>query len=124
MQIPVHNPGPNMLFVAGKMIHPGETRHFEENDVPPALRPQAEPAAQAAPANSGEQGDAGAAQAAADKALAELAQQNAKDVIAALEALADEDLVKLEALELGRADGGRKTVLEAISAETLRRAGA
>lgn len=50
-------------------------------------------------------------------ALAELVAKPAKEVIAALPGLNDEDLGKLEKLET------RKTVLEAISALTLERAG-
>ena len=72
---------------------------------------------------------AAAAAEASAKLLAEIADANAKAVVAAVPQLTDEDLVRLEARETGRKDDGdpgtqpRRTVLEAIAEETLRRAG-
>jgi len=92
------------IFVAGVMIPSGETRHFEDDQIPPehrdpAPQPEAEPELDP---------------------IGELAARNAVTVIAALPDLASDDLARLQLLEFeGKA---RKTVLEAIAAEGLARA--
>lgn len=92
------------LFVAGVMIPPGETRHFEDDQIPPEHR---EPETAAAPEPEAD-------------LMAELAAKNAATVIAALEGLSSEDLARLQLIE---ADGkARKTVMEGIAAEGLKRA--
>ncbi len=113
-RINVTNPTGMPIYVGSVMIPAGETRQFEENDVPLHLRPKA-----AAPAPQ--------PKAPPPDPLAELAAKSAKDVIAALPELAPEQLTALEKLENERKDGDkpapRKTVLEAIGAEILKRAG-
>lgn len=39
MKIGVENKGASPMYVAGVMIPAGETRHFDEHEVPPELRP-------------------------------------------------------------------------------------
>jgi len=39
--IPVHNPGPNVMYVGSAMIAAGDTRHFFLHEVPRHLRPDA-----------------------------------------------------------------------------------
>lgn len=106
MKIPVHNKGDSPMYVAGRMIPPGETEHFEESALPPEMRPQGAPAAETeAPAD----------------ALAELLKNKVAEVAAALPGLSSADLARLDLLEMG-AEKPRKGVLEAIAAEGLRRA--
>lgn len=172
-KIPVTNNTMTPIYIGSAMVPPGETREFDENDVPPHLKPKAVEQvahqrvdvvaflAESAPdilASIGNLSDdqlqsarateaklenprqnvlAGLqaelekrgvkAEDPADAVLKELAGKAAKEVIALLEGLGDEDLGKLEKLEQGRMDGekpsARKTVLEAISEEMLKRAG-
>lgn len=105
MKIAVKNSGDSPRYVAGRMIPPGETEHFERHELPPAMRPAAETPA---PAEAG------------PSALEALVAGKAADVVAALETLPDDDLAAVDALET--AGKARKTVLEAIQAEWLRRA--
>jgi len=104
MQKAITNTTPGPMYVAGRMIPPGETLVFDEADLPPEHREEAAPPMEEIIADP----------------VVELAEQNAKEVIAALEALPDEDLARLKAIE---SDGKqRKTVLEAIDALMLDRA--
>lgn len=105
MKIPVHNPTAMPIYVGAAMIPPGETRHFDEQDVPLHLRPApVEAAPVAAPADP----------------LAELLKGNVASVVAAL---ADLPLADLERLgELERAGQARKGVLSAVAEELLVRA--
>lgn len=106
-KIPVHNPGAMPMYVAGLMIPPGETRHFDADLVPLHLRPAAP-----APVADEPQYDP----------LAELLEGNVKAVVTALPDLDDEDLARLGELEQARGDAARKGVLSAIAEETLTRA--
>ncbi len=209
MKVPVHNASKSPMYIAGRMVAPGETRHFEENEVPHKYRPQAAAEVVDAPAGDaidqllakplaeileavktmskeevnalGERehakGDAAdkeligrlsevmlakiqteqeaedlareqaaaEARAKADAEAARLAEEEAKrlagdaaakhaalaelqgkpvkEIVPALAALSAEDLTTLEALEKAQGEYARKGVLEAISAEILKRAG-
>jgi hypothetical protein len=103
-KIAVENNTKMPMYVAGQMIPAGETRHFEAWQLPPEHRPAAvidEPAA------------------APDGLLAILA-GGVKAIELGLAALSLEELVRLTALETEGKK--RKGVLEAIEAESLRRA--
>lgn len=105
-KIPVHNPGAMAIYVAGLMIPPGETRHFDADLVPLHLRPApAEPEPET-PVD----------------ALADLVGGTVKEVSAAVPGLSDEDLARLGDLEQAKGDSARKGVLSAIAEETLKRA--
>lgn len=106
-KIPVSNPTAMPIWVAGQMIPPGETRHFDAHHVPAEHRaaPAAPPPAEAPPPDPLEIIRAG----------------SVKDIAAGLATLADDELQRLDALEQG-SDKPRKGVLEAIAAERLRRA--
>lgn len=107
MRIPVHNNTAMPMYVGANLVPPGETRDFEEHQVPAHLRPAAAPAEpEEAPPSTAEA----------------LQASSAKDVIAALANLSDEHLTELEALEQA-AEKPRKTVIDAIAAEALNRAG-
>ena len=105
MKIPVSNTSAMPIYVGAAMIPPGETRHFDEQDVPHHLRPA--PVAEAAP------------QAPADP-LAELLKGNVAAVVAALPDLTDADVERLGELE--QAGQARKGVLSAVAEELLVRA--
>jgi hypothetical protein len=104
----IENTGRNVLFVGGKMIPPGEGREVDERLLPPELRdPAPEPAAPAEPSIA--------------QLLVELLKGSVKVVVAKLPELSGDALAMVEAIEAG--DGTpRKTVLEAVRAEQLRRA--
>lgn len=103
-EIPVHNDGADIRWVGAVMIPPGETRLIPAHQVPAHLRPQAPPAP--APARS-------------DPVL-ELLDGPVRDVLAALPGLDDDVLATLRQAEI---DGKtRKSLLEGIAAEELRRA--
>lgn len=104
--IHISNGGKEAMYVGGKMIPPGETRHFEPHELPPHLRPQA-PSAD--PETT-------------DNPLAELLKKKVADVVAALPDLSDEDLQRLGGLEQV-ASKPRTSLLGAIAEETLKRAG-
>lgn len=107
MRIPVHNNTAMPMYVGANMVPPGETRDFEEHQVPPHLRP--------APA-------AAEPEKAAPSTAEALQTEKADRIAKAIATLTDEQLVELEALEQS-AEKPRKTVLEAIAAEALNRAG-
>jgi hypothetical protein len=107
-KIPVHNPGAMAMYVAGLMIPPGETRHFDEDLVPLHLRPAPVEPEPEAPVD----------------ALADLVTGTVKEVSAAVPGLSDEDLSRLGELEQAKGDAARKGVLSAIAEETLKRADA
>lgn len=107
MKIPVHNPSAMPIYVHGAMILPGETRHFDEQDVPSHLRPQ--PVDEAEPEQ------------APPSLMAQLRTLGVKDCIEAFPDLADDDLVELETLENAEANP-RKTLIAAIVEEKLKRA--
>ncbi len=107
---PVTNNTKMPIYVGADMIPPGETRHFYPSQVPEHLRPVK--ATEPAPKARDE--------------LAELSEKAANDIIAAIPGLSDENLTRLEDLEHARmvknSPAARKTILSAISEETLDRA--
>lgn len=104
----IENTGRNVMFVGGKMIPPGEGREVDERLLPPELRdPPPQPEAPAAPGIA--------------EQLVALLKGNVKEVTAALAGLSGDALAMVEAIEAS--DGTpRKTVLEAVRAEQLKRA--
>lgn len=105
-RIPVTNATAMPIYVGAAMVPPGETRHFEEHDVPLHLRP--------APAEPEEPAPA------ADPAAA-LLEGTVAHITAALPALPDNLLDRIGELEQ-QAKAPRKTLLAAIAEETLNRA--
>lgn len=104
-KIPVTNKGTSPMSVGTSVVLPGETRHFDVQDVPHHLRPKAAEAAPvAAPADP----------------LGELLKGNVASVVAALADLPLADVEKLGELE--QAGQHRKTLLAAIAEELLNRA--
>lgn len=96
-KIPVTNNGTSAISVGTSIVLPGETRHFEEHEVPHHLRPKQEAAPVAAPVDP----------------LAELLKGNVASVVAALNGMLFADIERLGELEqLGAA---RKGVLSAIA---------
>lgn len=104
-KIPVHNPGAMPMYVAGLMIPPDETRHFDADLVPLHLRPAA-PEPEAAPAPD---------------PLAVLLAHSVKDIKALLPELDDATLEALGSAEQA-AETPRSTLLGAIAEEQLTRA--
>lgn len=106
--IPIENTGTSPMYVAGVAIQPGETRVFSEAELPVYLRPVAAIAEDLAPA------------ALLEDPLAELLAGSVPSIVKKLPALSDEDLAKVIDLE---AEGKNRTSLvEALAAETMRRA--
>ena len=104
-RIPVENKTAMARYVAGCMIPPGETRHFDKSQVPREYWPVA---AQETKAE------------APDDPLAELLKGNVPSVVAALPGLSDDDLDRLGELE--QKGAARKGVLNAIGEALLTRA--
>lgn len=105
-KIPVHNKTAMPIYVGAAMVFPGETRHFDEHEVPHHLRPQEEAPAkkQAAPADP----------------LAGMLKGTVKEVTAGLDGLLTGDLEKLGELE--QSGQARKGVLSVIADLLLTRA--
>ena len=102
----ITNPGKTPMYVAGRYIGPGETRHFEDHEVPPHMLEEA-----INTETSRHNPSATTPQASSEKAA---------DLIARLASLSVEQLLELEQQEH---DGKkRKGVLEAIAKELLTRA--
>ena len=106
MKIPVTNNTKMPMYVGASMIPPGETRHFDEQDVPHHLRPTPPDL----PLSGGEKGDP----------LAALLQGNVKSVADALNGLSTEEVERLGELE--QAGQNRKGVLSAVAELLLGRA--
>lgn len=105
-RIPVHNNTAMPMYVGSEMVPPGETRHFEESQVPLHLRPaKAEPVAEVI----------------VEDPIQALSEKPAKDIIAAIPGLGVEQLEKLGDIEQLR-EKPRSTVLAAISEALLTRA--
>jgi hypothetical protein len=105
LKIPVTNNGKTTMYVGSSIIPPGETRHFDENEVPPNLRPEREAAPQEmAPADP----------------LAELLTGTVADIAAALPTLALADIERLGEME--QTGQSRKGVLTAVAETLLKRA--
>lgn len=102
----IHNPGPNVMFVGSKMIPPGEGRDIDESLLPPEHR-DAPVAAEKQPPSL-------------DALLLEELKKPAKELIDALPGLTQEAIERMDALE-SEAKKPRKTLLEAIAADLLRR---
>lgn len=91
------------LHIGSVTIPPNETREVDESLLP-GQKPKAEEAKTPVPPD----------------AIAELLKKKVADVVAALHELSDDDLTK--AAEQEQAGQNRKSVVEAIAAEQLRRA--
>lgn len=103
----IHNPGPNVMFVGGKMIPPGEGKDIDEALLPPEHR-------DAPTQEAGKQPSL-------DELLAELLHKPVKELIDGLGGMTQEALERMETLE-GESKKSRKTLLEAIAAEKMARA--
>lgn len=104
MKIPVSNNTAMPIYVGAAMIPAGETRHFEEQDVPHHLRPVQEAAPVDEPVDP----------------LVTLLESNVGDVVAALPELSRADVERLGELE--QAGQARKGVLSGIAENLLARA--
>lgn len=105
MKIPVHNKSAMPIYVGTAMVLPGETRHFDEQEVPHHLRPA--------------QAEEVKVEVVKDP-LAELLLSNVKKVTAALAGLSTAEVEKLGELE--QAGQARKGVLSAVGELLLNRA--
>lgn len=112
-RINVHNTTRMPIYVGSTMIPPGDSRDFDEHDVPEHLKPAPVPPA---PPAEEEKPDQPASK------LAELRAKSVEVIKAALVTLTEEELIALEAAESAD-ETPRKTLLEAVTAERLRRAG-
>lgn len=104
----ISNDTPNTLFVGGKMIPPGEGRDIDERDLPPEYREPA-PEPEEAPVPG------------LDEELGVLLVNTVPTLKEMLPDLSHEALERLHALEAEH-EHPRKTLLEAVEAELLRRA--
>ena len=100
----VENPGPGVMFVAGRMVPPGEGRHIARS----ALVAEAAAPADAPPVD-------------ADAPLRALLEGSVATITAQLSGLTQEALDRLAELEAER-EHPRKTLVEALEAEKLKRA--
>lgn len=107
MKHPVSNTTAMTIYVGSSAVLPGETRHFELEDIPLHLRP---PVEEEVPVEES-----------ADDVLTAVLAMNVKDASAKLKDLTTEQLEKLGELEQKR-DGPRRTLLSAIAEESLNRA--
>lgn len=105
MKIPVTNNTQNYLPVGATLIPPGETRHFEEEDVPHHLRPNAPTDKPAEPPVD---------------PLVELLKGNVPSVVAALDGMLIADIERLSEIEMQ--GQYRKGVLGPIAAILLNNA--
>lgn len=103
----ITNDGPNTIYVGGRMIAPGEGRDIDERDLPPELREAPVVAVDVGPS--------------LDDILGDVISQPVKDIAAVLGQLTHEALDRLAELE-HEAKHPRKTLLEAIADEKIRRA--
>ncbi len=104
----IENTGTDVMFVGGKMIPPGEGRHIEVATTAPELSGEtAAPAAEEGPSLA--------------QLVAEMLKGNVKSVVAQLAELTGEALDLVVTIE--NADSTpRKSLLDAVAAEQLRRA--
>lgn len=103
-QIPIENRGKTTIYVGGRMIPPGETRHFPEDEIPPEFRQPAETRAEPAAADP----------------VQEFLAASAAQITGGLDVLSDQFLEAAENAEMG--GKARKGVLQALAAERLARA--
>lgn len=106
-KVSVTNSNAMPIYVGAQMIPAGETRHFDEDQVPENLRPVPEEAAPIAAPLDGMQA---------------LSEGKVSDITAALPSLSDADLERLGEIEQTKGDAARKTLLSAIAEETIKRA--
>lgn len=104
----IFNPGPNVMFLAGRMIQPGDGR-----DIPLADLPEGNADASAQPAKLAEPS--------LDDELQAVRAQSVKALVAVLPGMTIEALERLRMLEEAD-DTPRKTLLGAIEAELIERA--
>lgn len=104
----ISNDTPNVMFVGGKMIPPGEGRDIDERDLPPEHREPAPEPEPEAPSLDDELGVL-------------LNEGTVKELTGLLPSLTIESLDRLAELERAR-EHPRKTLLEALADEALRRA--
>ena len=104
VKIPIENNGASPLYVGGQMIPAGETRHFDEHEVPAEYKPAAPEPEEAPPPDP----------------LGEILAGPVKGILAGVGALDMETLQGLLAREQERWEP-RKTLVEGLSAEVLRR---
>lgn len=109
MKITVHNPGTTPMPVGAAYVMPGESRTFDQQDVPRHLWPDSETAAPAS--------------APATDAIADLQKKTVKEILAAIPDLSADDLKRLGDLEVA-AKKPRTSLIDAISALELERANA
>lgn len=110
--IHITNPGPNIRYVAGVAIPPGESRSLDEGDLPPHLRPAPVPAApRPAPDPM---------LLLLDNSVPGIAAQIQDRDEAGEPIISDENLARLAAAEEG--GKARKSLMAAIAEEQLRRA--
>lgn len=103
----IENNTPNTIYVGGRMIAPGEGRDIDERDLPPEHREAPVVVVEAGPS--------------LDDELAALLKGSVKEVAGTLGALTHEALDRLADIESGYTHP-RKTLLEAIADEKIRRA--
>lgn len=104
MRKAIENPTQMPIFVAGMMIPPGETRLIEDDMLPPEHRQEAPIPEPEAPKDR----------------IAEIADMKVDLILPILPDMSSEELARLQQLETeGKS---RKTILEAIAAEVLKRA--
>jgi len=102
-RIVIHNPGTGPMYVGNHTVPPGDSRDFDEADVPPHLRPQ--PEGEMLPTVD---------------PINDLVGSPIKEILPQLKALAAHDLDLLEEAE--RTGPARKGLMSAITEEKLRRA--
>jgi len=102
-QVPIHNSGQTNRYIGGICIPPGETRLIDARLLPP--EPAAEPDAPVA------------------DPIGDLLKLSVREIVADLGEFDDETLSRIEERELA-AGSPRKTLLEAIAQEKLKRADA
>ncbi len=106
--IGVENKGASPMYVAGVMIPAGETRHFEDAELPPEFRPAvAGEVVPPAPAHP----------------LAVLLAGSVREIVAGVDALSDAEIDALIELE-EQSERPRKTLLAELAEVQLERAGA
>lgn len=108
MKVPYTNHSDVYVFIGGVMIPPGDTREVDGRLMPGYGLP-------------GEPGEKGDAPVAADPLVSILAGP-VKGILAGLDALSDDEVEQLIALENG-SDKPRSSLLEGLYAELLRRHG-
>lgn len=105
MEVPVHNSGKHIMYVGGRAIPPGETRHIHHSLIP---------------GHTGHSEEAAEAKPEEPKGIADLVTGKVSEIKEAVPNLSDEDLQALQEAE--KAGAQRKGVFTAIEEERLKRA--